>query len=379
MIHSLSDEQVRLLRAKAQWLGEDRVGPHAKVAQVAMAVVGLQAQDAPAASLSIRARSAGLTQADVGHARVAGRSVVRTWLMRGTLHLAAAEDIHWLLALLGPIFARGGRRRRAQLGLDDKTSASGVDVIRHALAAKGPLSREQIATALTASGIQVEGQATYHLVYLAALQGIACFGPDAAGGKPSFVLLDDWLERGPVIPREEALGRLALRYLEAFGPAGPEDVASWSGLPMSDARTAWKRILAQLVEVETAAGIAWMLKAHKDRLDDCSGSTAPQTVRLLPAYDTYLLGYRSRAIAVPPKHARRVHPGGGVIRPALLVNGRVRGIWATKRRRQELEVVVEPFATLNDDEMPQLEAEAADIGRFLDTAITLTIQAPLSS
>src|SRR3954462_3593429 len=116
----LGAEEVRRLRARAQGLGPDRL--EGDVASVVRVLCGVQAQDVGAAPLAIRARSMGLVVEDVERALVQERSIVRTWAMRGTLHYLATEDVGWILALLGPGFAAGGRRRRAELGLDDAAS-----------------------------------------------------------------------------------------------------------------------------------------------------------------------------------------------------------------------------------------------------------------
>ena len=105
-----------------------------------------------------------------------------------------------------------------------------------------------------------------------------------------------------------------------------------------------------------------MLQSQSQLLD---GDTADQPiVRLLPRFDTYLLTYRSRDLALPPEHARRVFPGGGILNTTVLVDGRLAGVWQLKRAARRLEVTVEPFEPLPADVVAAVEAEARDIGRF---------------
>ncbi len=368
MAISLSAEQTLLLHLRAQrlWLP----GPSsASVAQVVRDVGGLQAQDAPAAALAVRVRSTGLTAADFESAQHRQRSIVHTWCMRGTLHVVAAEDFAWLVPLLGPHFILQTRHRYRQLGLDEGTCERGVRAIRDALAAQGPLPREDLARRLTAHGIPAEGQATIHLIRRAALEGIVCIGPDR-GAKPAYVLVQDWIDQDRAPAPDAALAELAHRYLAAYGPAGPNDLAVWSGLGISQARQAWKLIAGQLVEVEAHGGAAWLLKTQADRLRE--PPVHPPVVRLLPKFDTYLLGYASRDLIVEPQHARRIHPGGGLLYPTLLVNGHAAGVWSAKRRGKRLEVVVEPFAGLSAEIRHGLEAEVADLSRFLGTEAMLS-------
>lgn len=290
--------------------------------------------------------------------------------MRHTLHLLTVEDLGWLLPLLGPIFIRASQRRRTTLGLDEETCARGIHVLRNALAEEGPLTRSEIVERLAARGIRLEGQARPHLIGRAALEGFVCLGPDR-GSEPTYVLLGDWVDPGRALPRDAALAELARRYIGAYGPAGPEDLAAWSGLPVGEARAAWKLVADRLVEVEVAGKTAWMPKERTAWLEE----PPPRypLVRLLPKFDTYLLGYRGRDPVAAPEYAKRIHPGGGILRPTLLVDGRALGIWNFKRLRDRLEVIVDPFEDLTSSVRAGLEAEIADLAHFLGTRTELTL------
>jgi hypothetical protein len=370
---SLSHSQALRLRLRAQRLvprGREAV---AGAAEIVRALCGVQAQEAAAAALSVWARSAWPVAADIESARTQERSVVRTWGMRGTLHLLTAEDLGWLLPLLGPIFVAGGRRRRAELGLDDETCAQGIRIIGQALASYGPLTRAELVEQLALHGLRIEGQARPHLLARAALEGHICLGPDR-GAEPTYVLLADWIAYHPVRSPDAARAELARRYLDAYGPATPDDLATWSGLALGAARTSWERMADQLVEVEVAGQPAWMLKAHADRLDEALESSP--VVRLLPRFDTYLLGYRSRDLVVAPEYARRINAGGGIVHPTLVVDGRALGTWKSARQGHGLEVLVQPFNMLAPEVYPALEAEVADLARFLGVQTALRVLTP---
>jgi hypothetical protein len=364
MIHSLPLEQVRRLRLRAQRL----MPQEADVAGTVRAICGVQAQDAAAAALAVRVRCPGAVAADVTRALEQDRSLVRTWCMRGTLHLLAAQDAGWVLPLLGPLFIRANRSRRLQLGLDDDTAERGVRLLRDALAAHGSLTRAEIVEELARRGLPLAGQARPHLLGLAAAQGVICYGP-ARGREPTYVLLEQWLKPGHALPPAKASAELAMRYVAAYAPAAPEDFAAWSGLSLGTARAAWQQIAGKLLEVSIGESPAWMLKGQAAWLDD--PPPAGPVVRLLPAFDTLWLGYRSRAIMLAPEHARRIVPGGGILHPALLVDGRGAGTWRISRSRARLDLLVEPFGNLTDDVREGLALEAADVGRFLGSEATL--------
>ncbi|MGD0154334.1 MAG: winged helix DNA-binding domain-containing protein [Thermacetogeniaceae bacterium] len=361
MTISLSDNQVRLLRTRAQGLECRREGS-SSVKQVVQKVCGLQAQDLSAAMLAVRVRSIELTSASVESALWQERSVVRTWGQRGTLHLLAAHDLGWLLPLLGPSRIATNRRRYIELGLDEDFSAAAIQAIREALASRGPLTRSEIAQHLSTHDIAAEGQALYHLISRAALDGILCLGPHR-GNEPACVLIDGWTDRGQPLTQDDSLATIARRYLSAYGPAGPADLAAWSGLNASKVRRAWNLIAGELTEVSIDGLPAWMLKTQIPWLDELPAHSP--SVRLLPAYDTCLLGYASRHLIVTPEYAKRINAGGGAIHPVLLVGGRVQGTWSIKRRKNHLEMSVQPFDSLPPDIYAGVESEVADIGRFL--------------
>jgi hypothetical protein len=374
MTLTLSDNQVRLVRLRAQRL---ITPPVDNVAQIVKNLCGVQAQDASAAMLAVRVRSEGLIADDVERARVEERSIIRTWGQRGTLHLLATEDFGWLLSLLGPIFVAGNRTRRAELGLDEDSCIRGISAIRDILANQGSLTRAELVEQLAVqTGIRLEGQAAPHLLFRAALEGVVCLGPNR-GTKPTYVLIDDWIEGGRQtlsLSRDAARAELARRYLAAYGPAEPDDLAAWSGLPMSEVRTAWKSFANDLIDVEVAGRPAWMLKEHLAWLDEFPAS-AP-VVRLLPGFDTYLLGYRSRKLVVSPQYARRINAGGGMVHPTLIVDGRAIGTWKLRRQKSSVDVALVPFEELASEIQHGLEAEVQDIARFLGMPARLQVLEP---
>jgi Winged helix DNA-binding domain len=321
-------QELRARRAAAQLLSGPSPGGPVEVVRRLLAV---QAQDLRAARLAIRARSTGLTAADVDRELEQG-SLVVGWLLRGTLHLVCAEDYRWLHALTAPTRLATSRRRLREEGVSPAEADRAVALVERALADEGPLTRPELAARLAALGIRTKGQATPHLLMLAALRGAVVLRP-LREGRQAFVRAEDWLGPDRPVGRDAALAELARRYLAGHAPAEPDDLARWAGLPLRDARF--------------------------DAADDPDAALEPPP-RLLPAFDPYLLGWKDRTFAVPAEHARRVHPGGGVIRPVATAQGVAVGTW----RRQRGEIEIEPFAALDADVEAALAAEAADVARF---------------
>lgn len=370
MVRILNADEVRRMRMRSQRLS----GPRATDVPALLQQVGaLQAQDTQASRLAVRPRSDGPDAQAVRRACNEERSVVRTWAMRGTLHMVPAQDVGWMVALLGPIFAAADRRRRLQLGLDDGLCARALPALREILGGGRALTRAELVQRLAEKGVAIDprGQAPAHLVGFAALQGLICRGPDRDDDEPTYVLLDEWM--GPLRPAmepEDALAELARRYLRAYAPASVRDFAGWAGIALGPARRGFQRLGGEIEAVEVAGEQAWVTGGTEPEPPD---ATEP-CVRLLPLFDAYLLGYRSRDLALPPQFARQIQAGGGWIHPTVAVDGRIVGTWRLRRAKDSVTVAARPFAPLERALLPHLEAEAADVGRFLHADATLAIE-----
>jgi hypothetical protein len=357
----LSPAQVRSLRLRSQHLiGEPASDP----TELVRDLFAIQAQDAPAARLALRARGTDFTAADIEQARNKDRTLVRTWVMRGTLHLLCRDDLAWLLPYLAPRLIRQNKRRRTQLGLNETICAKAIPVIRDLLTDEGLQTRAQIAAHLKPLGIPVEGQAVVHLLYLAACEGILCYGPDQDSKETISLLKLDFADESA-----DVLSRLAMHYLHAFAPATREDFAHWAGITLGEARTGFEQVSDELIEVRCEDRSLWMLKEQESWLDQGNALT----VKLLPAFDNTLLGYESRAWILPPDHVERIFPGGGILHRALLIDGKIAGTWGTGKTRHETMINVEPFAPILSEVRDALEAETQDIGRFLGIETALSV------
>jgi hypothetical protein len=332
-------------RCAAQLLHGD---PAASAEEVTERLLAIQAQDPRGARLAIRARSAGLSASDVDSA-LARRSVIVTWLNRGTLHLVRAEDYWWLHPLTTPQQGTGSSRRLAQEGVPPQDAERAVAVIRAALAADGPLTRTQLRERVAAAGVRTEGQAMVHILFLASIRGLIVRGP-AAGRDQAFVLVQDWLGAPPpAMSREAALGELARRYLAGHGPAADRDLVRWAAIRLTDARLG----LARCGAVQRPDGLA--------ELPATPGAAAAELPppRLLGAFDPLLLGWASRDPIVGPH--KQIVTVNGLFRPFALAGGRAVATWTFAGGR----VVLKPFAPLAAGTTAALDAEAADVTRFL--------------
>lgn len=334
---------VAAARLHAQLLTEPADGPE----EVVERLLAVQAQDPRAFRLAVRARTDGTTAGDVDAALTERRSLVVSWLCRGTLHLVRADDYPWLHALTAPRLAPNVARRLAQLGVDARMADRGVAVVTDAVA-DGPRSRAQLRDALDAAGVTTSGQALVHVLAAASLREHLVRGPMLAG-EHQFVDARRWLGAVHSPDPNTCLGHLARRYLAGHGPAAPEDLAAYAGVTLTAARRAFT-----LIEGETRPVTAGMRALIGD---DTAADFPPP--RLLGMFDPVLHGWADRTF-VTAGHGDVVTTNG-LFRATALADGRVAGIW----RLIDGTVTLAPFQHVSATLRAALDREARDVLRFL--------------
>jgi hypothetical protein len=329
--------ELGLLRLVAQRIA----GPaHPAATAAVRALAAVQGQDYPGALTSVALRTAGRRRADVEAALDAGE-LVRSWPMRGTLHLVAGDDLPWLLELLAARVLAAAAGRRRDLGLSDADTERARAVAVTALEGGRGLRREALLAAFADGGLDITGQRGYHLLWTLAQTGTLCLGP-TEGGQQLFVLLDEWLPARRRRERAEALGEVALRYFTGHGPASVRDLARWAGLTLGDARAGLALVRPQLAAVEVD-GVEYLLAPETADLLATVREEA-RGVFLLPGFDEFLLGYGDRSAVLDPQFADRIVPGGnGMFRPTVVSEGRVVGTWAWTGRGERRSVTATPF------------------------------------
>ena len=325
----------------------------------------------------MRARSSDAVLADVIAATEAPPTVVRSWLMRGTLHMVPADDLRWLVSLFGPVIEARFRRRHAELGLTPDLLHRIADAVPTVLAGTA-LTRAELTRALIDVGVPAptSGQGPAHLTLWASVRGLICRGPEI-GAEPTYVLLDEWLAGTPeptaVAPLDErdadpdrAVVDLARRYFQAFGPASVADMAAWSRLSVGRIRAAVTALAGELR--------VWPIEGHEHYLIDNAAMdhTATDVLRLLPAFDSYVMGYQRRHWFLDPARHTDILEGG-MIYPMIVLDGRIIGTWRLDRAGRTAAVEAEFFQPVRPRVVKALHDEVADVGRFLDRDCSLRV------
>lgn len=338
---------VAAARLRAQLLLPPGAGSAEEVVDRLLAV---QAQDARAFRLAVRARSLGAAASDVEAALSERRTLVVSWLFRGTLHLVRSTDYWWLHALTAPRMMAGNRRRLAQVGLDEATTERGVEAVHRAVA-EGPKARSDLRTAIDAAGVPTGGQALVHALVAASLRRHLVRGP-VRDGEQLFVDAERWLPRSSIPDRDRCLEKLARRYLAGHGPASAADLAAYAGITLTDARRGFAMIADETRAVEET------MRSLADAADATDARSLPPP-RLLGMFDPVLHGWKDRSFVTGPH--TNVVTSNGLFRASVLVDGRVAGIWTLS----DGVVTIKPLRRLTPGELAALEAEAADVLRYL--------------
>jgi uncharacterized protein YcaQ len=374
-MQQLSWQQVNTWRLAQQQLLERAEPVH--LLEVVTRLGGVQAQLMSAAELALWARVKAITPAAVQKLLWDERSLLKTWAMRGTLHLLPATELGRFVAACTatPI------RRPPSYYTYHKVAPAELDAILATVPtvlSATPITREQLADAV----VERTGNPNLREVLLSgwgallkpsARRGDICFGPNQ-GQNVTFVHPSAWL-RQPVATEEPALALPAIlrRFLTTYGPATPDEFARWWGTDESQARKLWKSMANELTEVEVEGWRAWVLPTT---LAEMQSQPATTTVRLLPFFDPYTLAVaRHSDYLLLAAHKAQVYRAQGWIAPVVLVDGHIAGIWEHEIKRNEVLVSVTLFAAPAPPISAAITAEVENLGQFLGYSAQLQIRA----
>jgi hypothetical protein len=339
----------------------------ATAAEVVRHMGAVQAQDYRGGLLAIGMRMREATEAVV-EAALTERSIVRTWPMRGTLHIVPSEHARWMLRLLTPrVIARSaGRYRQLELGAAELARCRKLaeKKLRDGVA----LTRGEMYSLFEKEGVSPEGQRGIHILGWLAHEGVICLGA-RRGKQHTFVLLDEWIPATPALAREEALGRLALGYFNSHGPATVRDFAWWAGLTLSRAAVGLDSVKSKLAEMKRDGTSFWgpaargASAARRGASAATRGSPATRAqVILLPPFDELLVAYKDRSASVDPAHLKELH---ALLSPTIASGGRISGTWGRREAKGRVIIACRLFSPVSAAELRGIEAAVKRYGEFV--------------
>ncbi len=358
----LARSQVHAFRLTRHHL-DTRAADH-ELASVAGEIGGAQAQVMSAAELQIAVRVECAVE-DVRQALWQDRTLVKTWLMRGTLHLTRSNDLPLYVGAMGRHWVSQMRKSWLEYMQVTETEFWAIcDQIGASLDGS-PLTREELITRVGGGRsprvLQLLRSGWGGMLKPAARNGLLCFGP-SRGSSVTFVRPASWLPAWREVDPETAIVEMARRYLRAYGPATRSDFRRWWGGWPGVAEAAWKGLESEIVSVSVEGTRADALAAD---IPAMKRATADQAVQLLPLFDPYLMGHATRDHMVEPIHAAKVSRAAGWISAVILVEGRVAGTWAYTLRDKKLGVTLAPFGRLSVKVRTGIKERGAEIARAL--------------
>jgi Winged helix DNA-binding domain len=353
--------------------------PRDRLLDVVGGVCGIHAQMLPSAEISLGLRVAGLTRSALAEELWQRRGLVKTYGLRGTVHLFPAAELRlWLAALRAKPPPRQARPPEQTLTAAERDEVVGA--IAEALDGR-QLTRDELERAVAdrLGGWALEpGPPAFGGSWprwtlgigAAAADGVLCFGPNR-GNRVTYVRLDQWVPgwagRGdPFRGGDKALAEVLRRFLAAYGPATPKEFARWFAMDERAAADLFRSLGDEVEEVDVDGWRGWQPAG------DPPGPPAGEDVRLLPHFDCYVVGAHPRDRFMHPQWAARgLTAGTAATLPALLVGGVHGGLWHRVRRGRKVEITVEPFGRLGAAGRRRIEAEADRIGAILECSVSV--------
>jgi hypothetical protein len=318
----------------------------------------MQAQTYGYAKWAIGSRLPGITDADIEQS-INDKKIIRTWLMRGTIHLVAAEDTRWMFSLLAP---RLISYRTKQFGVDKATFLKADKIFTKALRDGSQLTREELSAELKKAGINAAGLRLAYLLRLSSLEQTICFGT-RRGKQYTFTLLDNAAPKNEQPNREESLAEITRRYFFSRGPATLHDFVWWSGLTIADAKKGIESVKHELIK-EKAGDIDYW---HSQNISSIKNSS--KINKLLTAFDEYVISYKDRNLSFELKYADQVMTKNGIFYPLIILNGGIKGIWKQQVIKDKLIIQSKPFTVFSKKDEIDIISAAKKYAKFLGISI----------
>lgn len=329
-----------------------------KSAEVVAWLGAVQAQDYAGAKWALGLRLRGDTNNDIEQAFAEG-SILRTHLLRPTWHFVTPADIRWMLTLTAPRVHAANAYMYRKLALDNSVFKRSNSALARALQGGQHLTRDELRSVLKKAGIATDVEMRMgYLMMSAELDGIVCSGP-RRGNQFTYALLEERAPRAKVLDRSHALTELALRYFTSRGPATVQDFAKWSGLTITDCKTAIELVKGQLCYEVIDGQCYWFSTAS---LSLRGGKSAAY---LLSIYDEYISGYKDRSAIVDVGGAAKLIALGNALTYVIVLDGQIVGTWKRDIDKDTVIVRTNTFSRLTRAESQSIAKAAYGYGQFL--------------
>ncbi|MFV0470782.1 MAG: winged helix DNA-binding domain-containing protein [Paludibacteraceae bacterium] len=289
----------------------------------------VQAQDLPMALLAIVLRSEGGSVKSTEKA-FDSNDIVRTHLMRPTWHIVSREDIYWMLDLTSSPIRRIIKRRHSELEMDSKLLYKANILLEKELQGK-EFSRKEIVEVFKENNIKTDENRLSHFLMYAEMEQLICSG-SLAGRLQTYALLEEKVPEKKRLSREDSILKLTQRYFNSHAPATIADFAWWSGLTLKEIRWALHELRHRFDSLNIGEETYYFPFEIKER------ELQRSSIHLLPAYDEFLVSYKSKHVCINNVHHRKAVSVNGIFTPIIVQDGQIVGTWKKKAVKKSVEI-----------------------------------------
>lgn len=341
-------------------------------------ICGAQAQLTTAAYLQMWTRNHALRRPEIESALWEKRSLIKTHLMRQTLHIIPSADFGVYIAALKSCRVADALRVMKRFNIDAGEGHSLTPLILDALS-QGPLNRTAITAAVrpkVSQRVRAWMSKVWSITRIPVAEGLLCYG-SGEGNEIALIRTDHWIKKSKPVADETARAELLRRYLRAYGPATIKDFAHWAGLPAPQVRPLREALGQALCEVSVDGRECLLLRDDLPAIADIASPGG--CVRLLPHFDPYLLAHREKDHLLPARHYKKVYRNQGWISSVVLLDGKVAATWAYKLKGTKLQIVVQPFASLGRAVREEICLESARLAEYFARELEIKFEKPKQS
>ncbi len=352
-----------------------RRAPAAYMVDVVSDICGVQAQVMSSAEMAIWARVDGLRPDDISKALWQDKSLVKSWFYRGTLHIIASQDMPVVVGALSSLrhFTRASWQKYFNVTLDELETM--IAALQDILTSVGITREEMTVAVVERTGQEKLGETLRSgwgsVLKPASFRGVLCYGENK-GKNITFARPDLWLNEWKSLETETAQIEMARRFLKSYAPSTPEDFGRWFAFEPAAAKKIFKTLGDEIQAIEVEGWKAWALK---DSVTAMQGAEPVDCIRLLPAFDQYVIAFHRQSETILPKSMwSKVSRAQGWISPVVLVNGKISGIWDYEQKRDQTQVTVEMFTSADEHTHQGIEAELDRLKPIIGEKIEIRYQ-----
>ena len=335
-----------------------------KIKDLVSYMCAVQSQDYAMSKWAIGLRLPGSTDNQIEKA-LDRADILRTHVLRPTWHIIAAQDIYWMISLSAGKIKALMKTMDRQLELTEKIFTKSNNIIAKCVEDGLHVNRDSIAACLEKAKISTGKNRLSHLLLRAELEQIICSGK-IDGNQRTYASLHSRVPKKKILTRDESIAQLADKYFKSRGPATVEDFSWWSGLSITAAREGLEMVKQELHNDKIDGSVYWFANDRKPPVKN------KEAVYLLPAYDEFIIGYKNRTAALAIEHHKKVLSNNGIFYPAIIVNGRVAGLWKRHFQKEEIFIETTFFQPQGEAIRGRVEKQAAVFGQFTESRVKLT-------